>query len=81
MVAYKMTKSEKLKEKLLRRPWDMRYEEVRMLLKHYGFENVRTKGSHFLFTDGKHVISIPVHNNTVKKIYLEKIIKILKLEG
>lgn len=76
-----MTKYEKLKEKLLTKPKDMRFEEVKTLLRNYGFENARTKGSHFLFTDNKSVISIPVHNNTVKRIYLEKIIKILKLEG
>ena len=76
-----MTKLEKLKAKLLRKPKDMRFDEIRTLLKNYGFENVRTKGSHFFFSDNKSVISIPVHNNTVKKIYLEKIIKILKLEG
>ncbi|MCK4762835.1 MAG: type II toxin-antitoxin system HicA family toxin [Candidatus Aminicenantes bacterium] len=76
-----MTKFEKLTAKLLRKPQDMRLDEVRTILKKYGFENVRTKGSHFFFTDDKNVISIPVHNNTVKKIYLEKIIKILGLEG
>ena len=76
-----MIKYEKLKEKLLTKPKDMRFEEVKTLLRNYGFENARTKGSHFLFTDNKSVISIPVHNNTVKRIYLEKIIKILKLEG
>ena len=76
-----MTKIEKLKAKLLRKPSDMRFEEIKTLLKNHGFENVRTKGSHFFFTDNKNVISIPVHNNTVKKIYLEKLIKILKLEG
>lgn len=76
-----MTKLNKLKAKLLRKPNDMRFDEVRTILKNHGFENVRTKGSHFLFTDNRSVISIPVHNNTVKKIYLEKIIKILKMEG
>lgn len=76
-----MTKLEKLKEKILRKPKDMRFNDVRTLLENHGFENVRTKGSHFLFTDNKKLISIPTHNNTVKKIYLEKIIKILDLEG
>jgi predicted RNA binding protein YcfA (HicA-like mRNA interferase family) len=76
-----VTKLEKLKEKLLRRPIDMRFEEVKTILRSHGFDNVRTKGSHFFFTDNKKVISIPVHNNTVKKTYLDKIIEILNLEG
>lgn len=75
-----MTKLDKLKEKLLKRPVDMRFEEVKTILRNHGFENVRTKGSHFFFTDNRNVISIPVHHNTVKKTYLEKIIEILKLE-
>jgi predicted RNA binding protein YcfA (HicA-like mRNA interferase family) len=75
-----MTKLDKLKEKLLRRPTDMRFEEVKTILRNHGFENVRTKGSHFFFTNNIDVISIPVHNNTVKKAYLENIIEILNLE-
>ena len=76
-----MTKLDKLKERLLRRPIDMRFEEVKTILRSHGFENVRTKGSHFFFTDNRNVISIPVHNNTVKKTYLEKIIELLNLEA
>jgi predicted RNA binding protein YcfA (HicA-like mRNA interferase family) len=76
-----MTRIEKLQEKLLRKPVDMRFDEVKAILKSHGFENVRTRGSHFFFTNNRNVISIPVHNNTVKKTYLEKIIEILKLEG
>ena len=59
----------------------MKFDEVKSILISHGFENVRTRGSHFIFTDNSSVISIPVHNNAVKKIYLEKIIEILKLEG
>ncbi|MCU0287217.1 MAG: type II toxin-antitoxin system HicA family toxin [Acidobacteria bacterium] len=76
-----MTKIDKLQDKLLKKPVDMRFDEIRAILKSHGFENVRTRGSHFLFTNNKNVISIPVHGNTVKKIYLERIIEILKLEG
>jgi predicted RNA binding protein YcfA (HicA-like mRNA interferase family) len=76
-----MTKLDKLQERLLRRPVDMRFDEVKTILINQGFENVRTRGSHFIFTDNRNVISIPVHNHAVKKIYLEKIIEILKLEG
>ncbi len=76
-----MTRIDKLQERLLRKPVDMRFDEVKAILKSHGFENARTRGSHFFFTNNRNVISIPVHNNTVKKTYLEKIIEILKLEG
>ena len=75
-----MTKIEKLEAKILRRPRDMRFSEVITLLQNSGFENIRTKGSHFMFSNGESIISIPVHNNNVKKIYLENILKLLNLE-
>lgn len=81
VVLKNMTKINKLKEKLRQAPPDMRFNEVRTLLKHLGFENTRTKGSHFFFTDGEKRLIIPVHNNVVKKVYLEEIIKILNMEG
>jgi predicted RNA binding protein YcfA (HicA-like mRNA interferase family) len=75
-----MTKIDKLKEKLFRLPPDMTFEEVRTILKNCGFQNTRTKGSHFFFTDNVKRIIIPVHNNKVKKAYLEEIIRILGME-
>ncbi len=75
-----MTKKEKLLLKILKRPKDMRFSDVRTLLIDNGYLNKRTKGSHFIFSNNKNIISVPVHNNLVKKIYLEKIIELLKLE-
>ncbi|MCK4761428.1 MAG: type II toxin-antitoxin system HicA family toxin [Candidatus Aminicenantes bacterium] len=75
-----MTKIDKLKEKFLRKPRDIKFSEVRTLLEHSGFKNTRTKGSHFFFTDGVKRIVIPSHNNKVKKVYIEEIIKILDME-
>lgn len=60
----------------------MRFDEITQILGNAGFKNVRTRGSHFVFKNsetGKRVI-IPIHDNTVKKCYLEEIIKILGLE-
>ena len=75
-----MTKIDKLKDKLLRKPQDIRFNEVRTLLEHLGFKNIRTKGSHFFFTDGVKRVVIPAHNNQVKRVYIEEIIKILDME-
>ena len=75
-----MTKIDKLKDKLLRKPQDIKFNEVRTLLEHLGFKNTRTKGSHFFFTDGVKRVVIPTHNNQVKRVYIEEIIKILDME-
>lgn len=77
-----MTKKEKLIEKLLQTPKGMRFDEIAQILENAGFKNVRSRGSHFVFKNsesGKRVV-IPTHDNTVKKCYLEEIIRILGLE-
>ena len=77
-----MGTKEKLIEKLLRKPNDMRFDEIKNVLENEGFKNARTRGSHFAFKNaknGKRII-IPTHNNIVKKCYIEEIIKILELE-
>jgi predicted RNA binding protein YcfA (HicA-like mRNA interferase family) len=77
-----MGKQDKLIEKLLKKPPEMRFDEIRKILENAGFKNVRTRGSHFIFknSDNRKKISIPTHNNRVKKCYLEEIIEILNLE-
>ena len=77
-----MSKKEKLIERLLRKPVDMRFDEVRVILEYYGFmlDSKNQKGSHFVFIKGEQLITIPVHNNVVKKTYLQLIIEELGLE-
>ena len=77
-----MAKRNKLIEELLKKPPEMRFAEIKKILEHSGFKNVRTRGSHFVFknsANGKKII-IPTHNHRVKKCYLEEIIEILNLE-
>ena len=77
-----MVKQDKLIEKLLKKPPDMRFDEVKRILENSGFKSVRTRGSHFIFknSDTRKKVCIPTHNNRVKKCYLEDIIEILNLE-
>jgi predicted RNA binding protein YcfA (HicA-like mRNA interferase family) len=77
-----MSKKEKLIERLLRKPVDMRFDEVKVILEHYGFvlDSKNQKGSHFVFYKGDKLITIPVHNHMVKKTYLQLIIELLGLE-
>jgi len=75
-----MTKRDKLVRKMLQKPSNLRFCDVKTLLDHFDFKNVRTKGSHHIFSNGDLIISVPVHDNIVKRTYLEKIIKLLNLE-
>jgi predicted RNA binding protein YcfA (HicA-like mRNA interferase family) len=77
-----MSKKEKLIERLLRKPVDMRFEEVRVILEYHGYtlDRKNQKGSHFVFFMGDQILTIPVHNKVVKRTYLQMIIEILGLE-
>jgi predicted RNA binding protein YcfA (HicA-like mRNA interferase family) len=78
----RMSKKEKLVERLLRKPVNMRFEEVAAILEHYGFtlDKKNQKGSHFVYFKGDKLITIPVHNHMVKKTYLLLVIEMLGLE-
>ena len=78
----RMSKKEELIERLLRKPVDMRFEEVAVILEHYGFtlDKKNQKGSHFVYFKGDKLITIPVHNHMVKRTYLQMIIEMLDLE-
>jgi len=78
----RMSKKEKLIERLLRKPVDMRFDEVRVILEYYGFtlDNKNQKGSHFVFFKEDLQITVPVHNHVVKRTYLQIIIEMLGME-
>ena len=78
----RMSKKEKLVERLLRKPVDMRFDEVKVILEYSGFtlDSKNQKGSHFVFFKGDKLITIPVHNHVIKKTYLQLIIEMLGLE-
>jgi len=77
-----MSKREKLIERLLRKPVDMRFDEVKVILENFEFtlDTKNQTGSHFVFFKGELQISVPMHNHKVKQTYLKKIIEILGLE-
>jgi len=78
----RMSKKEKLIERLLRKPVDMRFDEVKVILEHFGFtlDNKNQKGSHFVFCKGDLQMTVPVHNHVVKRTYLQIMIEMLGLE-
>jgi predicted RNA binding protein YcfA (HicA-like mRNA interferase family) len=57
-------------------PPDSKFTDLKKQLEQHGWEHVRTKGSHHVFTgDGRPTISIPVHKGRVKDIYRKQIEK------
>lgn len=78
-----MSKLEKLIKKLLSRPPEVRFDDIYTLLKAYGYQEIRSKGSHHAFENNQgDVIIIPkTGGKKVKKTYIEEIIKRLNLDS
>lgn len=75
-----MNKTEKTVQQFLKRPESLRYPEIEKILKLYGFELTKAKGSHKKF---KHPslttdLIIPVHNNECKNFYKRLAAKTIK---
>lgn len=75
-----MTKLNKLINKILTVPKDMRFDEVKKILENYGYimEQPRGGGSHCTFRkEGCEPITIPKHDS-VKWIYVKKVKKVVE---
>lgn len=75
-----MNKTNKAVQKFLKQPESLRYPEIEKILKLYGFELIKAKGSHKKF---KHQslttdLIIPVHNNDCKDFYKRLTAKTIK---
>jgi len=70
----------KLLEKLRRLPPEMSYEEVELLLTSFGFEHVRSKGSHHQFRHFRGTkLTVPKHGGQmVKRTYLRQVLEALE---
>ncbi len=77
-----MAKLEKLVESFLSNSSDFKFSDVEKVLSAFGFQEARAKGSHHMFRhpDGRKVPAIPKSGKRVKKIYIKKIVQLLKLE-
>ena len=80
-----MSKDDKLIKRLLSKPKDFTYNELRKLLTHLGYEESqsgKTSGSRvaFIHKDSKHIIRLhkPHPNNELKQYQIEQIIDELK---
>lgn len=76
-----MSKRDKLVERIRRRPPSASFDDVRALLKMYGWIHMRTKGSHASFKKpGERTLPIPVHHGRVDQVYLEHVCRLLGLD-
>ena len=57
-------------------PNAVRFEEVRRLLEAYGFELVRTRGSHHVFEAGGVAVTVPFRRPHVLPIYVKKVLQL-----
>jgi predicted RNA binding protein YcfA (HicA-like mRNA interferase family) len=62
-------------------PAEARFADVCRMLTAAGYELARISGSHHVFTKpGRDPISIPVHKNKVKPVYVRKVQQIIEAE-
>jgi hypothetical protein len=83
-----MSREEKLIARLVSRPKDFTYEELRRLLKYFGYEennSGKTSGWRvaFIHTDSKHIIRLhkPHPNNELKQYQIDLILEELSSRG
>jgi predicted RNA binding protein YcfA (HicA-like mRNA interferase family) len=78
-----MSKIAKLIKYLLSHPPEARFDDISYVLKSFGYQEVRARGSHHIFeNDEGEVIVIPQKSGKkVKRTYIEEIIKLLDLEN
>ncbi|MCH8310207.1 MAG: type II toxin-antitoxin system HicA family toxin [Chloroflexi bacterium] len=78
-----MTQFDKLIARILARPPQVDFNDVRRLLEAYGRALDREKGSHVMFTKpSERTITAPkVGGRRVKRVYLNRIIEILGIDS
>ena len=77
-----MTQLDKLIQRFLAKPPEVRFSEARRLLMAFGFTVARTRGSHHLFEhpDGRQ-LCLPVKDGRIKRVYVARIVELVRLEA
>jgi hypothetical protein len=75
-----MSQMDKLIKSIKNNPKDVRFEDLRKVLLHYGFEErqPRSGSSHYYYWKNDKGISIP-KDKPVNKIYVKEVISLLEL--
>ncbi|AVH67913.1 MULTISPECIES: type II toxin-antitoxin system HicA family toxin [Nostoc cyanobionts] len=77
-----MSRLRKLVDRFLKRPPEVRFQEVYYLLEAFGFEEKKSKGSHHSFrnSQGKTITVPKTGGQKVKGIYVQQIVELLNLD-
>jgi hypothetical protein len=72
-----MGKREKLIDRLTNSPQNATFADIRNLLEYEGFYLDTVTDTHQIFIYAETIFAIPVRNNKVKVIYVEKILELI----
>ncbi len=76
-----MSKIRKLVRKMLHKPSEMRFNEVKLILNKFGWRKFKVKGDHFNYKKGQEfLIVVAKKGRKVKRTYLRRIIERLNLK-
>lgn len=60
-------------------PREMKYRDACKILSDNGFRYIRAKGSHYVYSNGKRIVIVPVHSGTVSKGVMNNVMKEARL--
>ena len=76
-----MSPRDKLVRRIVARPPEANFNDVRLLLEAFGWTLARQKGSHATFVQpGANPITVPIHSKKVGRVYLDHICEQLGLD-
>ncbi|WP_310429364.1 type II toxin-antitoxin system HicA family toxin [Chamaesiphon sp. VAR_48_metabat_135_sub] len=73
-----MGKREKLIQRLTNSPQNSTFADLRNLLEYEGFYLDKVTDSHHVFVYAETIFAIPIHNNKVKTIYVQKVLELIE---
>lgn len=73
-----MSKHEKLLKSIRNNPSDVKFENLRKILLHYGFTERQPRGgsSHFTYTRDNTIVTVP-KQKPVNKTYVKQVLKLI----
>jgi predicted RNA binding protein YcfA (HicA-like mRNA interferase family) len=73
-----MGKREKLIDRLTNSPQNATFADIRNLLEYEGFYLDRVTDSHHIFIYSDTIFAIPIRNDKVKALYIEKTLELIE---
>lgn len=73
-----MTRKIKQIDKIKANPKDVKFSDLVILLKEFGFDLKRIKGSHHVYNRDDVTFVVPVHKNRIKEIYVRRVLSLIE---